>query len=568
MSGFGSYELLEKVSEGTTGAVFRARQVELGRTVAVKQLAAAVRAVPGLLERFRGEAAVLAQLDDPHVVALLDYVEDQQRAWLVQEWVEGVSLSAVLEAHGRLSAEQALGVLRGGLLGLAHAHDRGVVHRDVAPNNILLDVDGTSKVVDFGLAAPVGSTGVCGTPAFISPEAAAGDATGPPGDVYSAAAVLFLLLTGQPPFLAANPAEMLRRHRNDAPPPLLGHGELLTDLVRRALTKDPAGRPPDARAFLDELEPAAAERYGAAWLSRAGVAGLVTSTLAGAGAGAGALTPGATGATLAGVAGATLQISTGSADTGPGQDPSADRTPPNQPAASAVRTSRRRLRLPRTPLAAVGVGLAFLVTAAAATAGTRALTSDDDQAAGASAPGPVEVSAAPTSSPSRPAPSPPAPSPPTPAVAVDLQKALTGTYAVQQTVVEAPPSSHEPVGTVRELIWTLAVACPATPCSGTMTSARGVVYQVVFDGRRLTGMSNRREEVPCYLEDTGEQIGMETIDSQNTADLELMADGPGSARLTGTLVSQATNVSAVPPCTFEPGSVRTYRSAVTGTRTS
>ncbi|MDQ3466568.1 MAG: serine/threonine protein kinase, partial [Actinomycetota bacterium] len=134
--------------------VWQARQVELGRLVAIKELSPALLSAPGFLERFRAEAQMLAGLDDPHVVRLYDYVEEPHRAFLVQEWVEGAPLTAVLDRHGRLTAEQSLGVIRGGLLGLAHAHQRGLVHRDVSTANILLDGAGVSKLVDFGLAAP------------------------------------------------------------------------------------------------------------------------------------------------------------------------------------------------------------------------------------------------------------------------------------------------------------------------------------------------------------------------------------------------------------------------------
>ena len=108
------------------------------------------------MERLRAEAEVLSGLSHPNIVHVYDYVEEPHRAWLAEEWVDGTSLQAILDVHDRLTPEQSLGVVRGALTGLAYAHERGVVHRDVSTGNILADQEGTSKLVDFGLAAPAG----------------------------------------------------------------------------------------------------------------------------------------------------------------------------------------------------------------------------------------------------------------------------------------------------------------------------------------------------------------------------------------------------------------------------
>ncbi len=279
---FGSYEVLETVAVGSTGTVFRARHREIGRLAAIKELNAVMRAVPGLLARFRAEAQTLAALDDEHVVAVFDFVEEPERVWIAQEWVDGVTIAALLTAHGRLTAEQSLGVLRGALLGLAHAHDRNLVHRDFAPANILADQAGTSKLVDFGLAAPVGGTGACGTPAFMSPEAARGGPVGKSSDVYSAAAVLFSMLSGRLPFSARSADEVMRAQIEQPAPAVTGHGPAMADLVAGAMSKDQSARPPDARTFLARMEDAARQRYGADWLQRASVTGLVSAATAGA----------------------------------------------------------------------------------------------------------------------------------------------------------------------------------------------------------------------------------------------------------------------------------------------
>ena len=283
---FGPYAVVALVGQGSTGRVFRARHVELGRDAAVKELAEAVRGAPGVSERLRAEAERLAGLSHPNIVALYDYVEEPGRSWLAEQWVDGATLERILAVHGRLSPEQALGAVRGAVLGLAHAHERGLVHRDVSAGNILADLAGTSMLVDFGLAGPAGAGAALGTPAFLSPEAARGEAVGKAADVYSVAAVLFLLLSGQVPF-PGSAVESVRGHLEGPVPRLSGHGADLEDLLARSMSKDPGQRPPDAAAFLAELEEAATRRYGAGWLQRASIAGLVGSAMAGGLAGAG-----------------------------------------------------------------------------------------------------------------------------------------------------------------------------------------------------------------------------------------------------------------------------------------
>lgn len=291
---FGRYVVTGAAGSGSLGAVYRARHVELEREAAVKVLRAEVRASDAALAGLRAEAAALARLDHPNVVALYEFVEEPQRAWLAEQWVDGAQLDDILRAHGRLTPEQALGVVAGALAGLAHAHDHGVVHRDVAAANVLADLAGTSMLVDFGLAVPVddvrgtsGATGIVGTPAYLSPEAARGEQVGRTGDVYSAAALLHHLLAGSPVF-PGTAAQMVLAHRDQPAPPLPDHGPALADLLQRALAKDPAVRPPDAGAFLAELEDAAERAYGAGWRARSSIAGLVAATAA-AGTGAGAL---------------------------------------------------------------------------------------------------------------------------------------------------------------------------------------------------------------------------------------------------------------------------------------
>ncbi len=278
MQVLGSYSLVSAVGTGSTGTVWRAVHTDLGRIVAVKVLS------PGVSqELLRGEARVLASLDHPNVVRVYDFVEagagaPDDPAWLAEEWVEGERLDElVARVDRKLTAEQGLGVVRGALLGLAHAHERGVVHGDVAAGNVLIDTAGASKLIDFGLASPIASSSASGTPAFVSPEAAQGLPVTPASDVYSAAALLYYLLAGRPPFGSSGTDALLKRHISEPPPRLADHGNHIAGVLTRAMAKQPVERPQNASALLAELEDAAQERYGAGWLGRASVAGLAAS---------------------------------------------------------------------------------------------------------------------------------------------------------------------------------------------------------------------------------------------------------------------------------------------------
>ena len=256
---FGRYVVSGRVAEGSLGVVYRARHQELERDAAIKVLRPEVRNNAAAVAGMVAEAGTLVKLDHQNIVALYDFVNEPDRTWLAEQWVDGAPLDKILAAHQRLTPEQALAVMAGSLSGLAHAHESGVVHRDVAASNVLADMAGTSMLVDFGLAAPVertsgsGSAGVVGTPAYLSPEAARSEPVGKTGDVYSAAALTYHLLTGLPVF-TGTAWEMVAAHRDQPAPGLANHGPRMASLLERSLSKDPSMRPPDAAAFLAELQ--------------------------------------------------------------------------------------------------------------------------------------------------------------------------------------------------------------------------------------------------------------------------------------------------------------------------
>src|ERR1700733_12601049 len=154
------YTKLRELGSGGFGEVVLARHDASGTLVAIKYLRPRLLADAEFTEMFRGEAAVLSNLDDPNVVRLYEYVESPSGAAIVMELVDGVSLRDVLVREGRTTAEAALVVLQGSLLGLAAAHRRGVVHRDYKPENVLIDGAGVSKLTDFGIAARAGDSAV------------------------------------------------------------------------------------------------------------------------------------------------------------------------------------------------------------------------------------------------------------------------------------------------------------------------------------------------------------------------------------------------------------------------
>jgi eukaryotic-like serine/threonine-protein kinase len=261
------YTELRGLGSGGFGDVVLARHHESGVLVAVKYLRSELLEGGEFAEMFRGEAEVLASLDDPNVVRLYEYVESPSGAAIVMELIGGVSLREILRFQGKTTAEAALVVLRGSLLGLAAAHGQGVVHRDYKPENVLVDGAGLSKLTDFGIAARAGDRPFpAGTLAYAAPEQMAGASATPAGDVYSAMVTFYECLTGRPPF-GGSEAELLRQHRV-MPVPLEPLPEPLRPLLAAGMAKDPKRRPADATALVSGLATIAEAAYGPGWLDR------------------------------------------------------------------------------------------------------------------------------------------------------------------------------------------------------------------------------------------------------------------------------------------------------------
>jgi len=266
--GVPGYTGVKTLGSGGFGEVVLARHDASGTRVAIKYLRQELLADPEFAELFRAEARVLASLDDPNVVRLYEYVESPAGAAIVMELVDGVSLRDILVRQGKTTAEAALVVLQGSLLGLAAAHRRGVVHRDYKPENVLIDGAGASKLTDFGIAARAGDSPIpAGTMRYAPPEQFGGTPATPASDVYAATATFYECLTGRPPFTGDTAERLLYQHLSE-PVPLEPVPEPLRPLVAAGLAKDPADRPADGAALVAELRAVAGGAYGPDWENR------------------------------------------------------------------------------------------------------------------------------------------------------------------------------------------------------------------------------------------------------------------------------------------------------------
>jgi hypothetical protein len=276
----GGYVLDAELGRGATGTVYRARRPTDGRLVAVKVLDPALVGDAEMRARLAGEADAMAAVAHPNCVAVYDHGEDEAGAWIAMEYVHGANLAAVLARAGTLTAKQACGVLTGALAGLGHAHAVGVIHRDLKPDNILVDANGVSKLTDFGLVTRRGDPHkrwrpLEGTPAYMSPEQVRGEPLDARSDLYAAGAILYQLLIGHPPFQADTPNALIHAQVNAPPPPMDDLPAHIGRLVHRALAKDRRDRPASAQEFAEALHDAARHDLGAAWLAGAGIVGLV-----------------------------------------------------------------------------------------------------------------------------------------------------------------------------------------------------------------------------------------------------------------------------------------------------
>jgi serine/threonine protein kinase len=302
------YRVLEVLGAGGMGVVYKAVHRLMDRVVALKVIHRHLTDRPGLVERFRREVRAAARLTHPNIVTAYDADQAGDTHFLVMEHVAGISLDREVVRRGPLPVREACDLARQAALGLQHAYERGLVHRDLKPHNLLLTPAGQVKILDFGLAhvadadnsaaTPLSSGMVLGTPDYVAPEQARDPAQADiRADVYSLGCTLYHLLTGRPPFPDGTPLQKLLAHQECRPRALTAARadvpEALAAIVERMLSKDPARRYPtpadvvaDLARFLDPVPaPSAPARRRPSWrvltLAAGALAALGTLSLAG-----------------------------------------------------------------------------------------------------------------------------------------------------------------------------------------------------------------------------------------------------------------------------------------------
>jgi serine/threonine protein kinase len=274
----GRYRIDAILGSGGMGRVYRGEHTGIGKRVAIKVLHADLSRNREAAQRFQREAIASGRLDHPNIVGVSDFgIVDQGPCYLVMEVLEGEPLGTRLEREKRLPWRDAVAILRGVLAGLAHAHERGVVHRDIKPDNVFLatkDGETVVKILDFGIAklyagspddpASTRAGLTVGTPAYLSPEQAVGGEIKPQSDLYSATILLFEMITGRAPFEDKDPLAMLGAHVSRTPPtiaeiaPELGVPQALEMLIQKGLVKAQDERIASANEYIGLLDSIAA----------------------------------------------------------------------------------------------------------------------------------------------------------------------------------------------------------------------------------------------------------------------------------------------------------------------
>lgn len=263
----GHFELIEKLGRGGMGTVYKAHEMSLNRTVAIKVLAEHLSEDANHIARFKREAQSAAALNHPNIVQIYFIGEDQDKHFFSMEYVKGESVKDLLKREGKLDVTRALKITRDAASGLAAAHDEGLVHRDIKPGNIMISEKNVVKVADFGLAynpeahAKLTATGMfMGTPGYVAPEQCTGEPVGPGVDIYALGITLYEMLAGRSAFEteSLSPVALIHQIIHEDPPDLRelrpDIGESTASLIRHMIAKKPDQRIPSFHDVVQEID--------------------------------------------------------------------------------------------------------------------------------------------------------------------------------------------------------------------------------------------------------------------------------------------------------------------------
>ena len=257
------YRIIAQIGSGGMAEVYKAEQVSLERLVAIKKLKSSLAENPEMLERFFREGKSAAHLQHENIVQVYQMGEAQKEHYLVMEYVEGRDLKNVLKTSGPLPWEIACLIVRQVAQGLDFAHQRGYIHRDIKPGNIMITTQGEVKIMDFGIVRRVDSeltqTGsFLGTPSYMSPEQLKGEGISPKSDLFSLGVVLYELVSGEKPFKAENEASLVQKIINQKPTTVRKHNPLVPRrvwrIIKRLLQKNPKKRFSSAQELIESLD--------------------------------------------------------------------------------------------------------------------------------------------------------------------------------------------------------------------------------------------------------------------------------------------------------------------------
>jgi len=260
----GNYKILEKLGEGGMGVVYKAVDINLDRTVAIKALNTELTGNPELEQRFRAEAKAQANLNHTNLATLYALLIEEGRPWMVMEYIEGETFEQMVQRRGPIPGNEAIPLFRQALLGIGYAHRMGVIHRDIKPSNIMLNKQGIVKVMDFGIAKVLGARGMTktgtqmGTAFYMPPEQVLNRGVDIRSDIYSLGVTLYEMLTANVPFNGDSDYQIMTDHVNAPPPlptkfyPYIPQG--LQNAVLKALEKKPDARFQTVEEFGAALE--------------------------------------------------------------------------------------------------------------------------------------------------------------------------------------------------------------------------------------------------------------------------------------------------------------------------